>query len=182
MIELSQIPVSSKLKDLRGQINTMVNEINTNQMVLGRILNPSLNYYDINAQLVGAVTASNIISELFALCMPESNGLFIGYIFGRLLTIKTPELTDRPVTCEADIPAIKIPNRDSAISTFVTMEHMGLSLAEDTGSYYQCGTSIWDVMAKYTPSGGNVTYVSFSQPTLRVSLNGGATLRSAAKY
>lgn len=181
MIELSQIPVSSKLKELRGQINTMVNEINTDQMVLGRILNPSLDYYDINSQLVGAVTASDLKSELFALCMPESNGLFIAYIFGRLYTYDTPTLTGKPVTCEADIPAIKIPNRDSAISTFVTMEHLGLSLDGDTGVYSQCGIDIWDVTAKYTPSGGSLTYVNFSQPTLRVSARGGATLRSAIK-
>lgn len=158
MIELSQIPVSSKLKELRGQINTMVNEINTDQMVLGRILNPSLNYYDVSSQLVGAVTASGVQSDLFALCMPESNGLFIAYIFGRLYTFDTPKLTGEPITCEADIPAIKIPNRDSAISTFVTMEHIGLSLAGDTGVYYQCGIDTWGVTAKYTSSGGSDTF------------------------
>lgn len=182
MIELSQIPATSKLKELRGQINTMANEINTDQMVLGRILNPSLNYYDVSSQLVGAVTASNIQSELFALCMPESNGLFIAYVFGRLYTLDTPELTGKPIACEADIPAIKIPNRDSAISTFVTMEHMGLSLAEDTGVYYQCGIDTWGVTAKYTPSGGAVTFVNFANPSLRISSHGGATLRSAVKY
>lgn len=182
MIELSQIPSTSKLKELRGQINTMANEINTDQMVLGRILNPSLEYYDINSQLVGAVTASDLKSELFALCMPESNGLFIAYIFGRLYTFDTPELTGKPLTCEADIPAIKIPNRDSAISTFVTMEHLGLSLAGDTGVYYQCGIDTWGVTAKYTPSGGSATFVNFAQPALRVSSQDGAALRSAVKY
>lgn len=181
MIKLSQIPVSSKLKELRGQINTMVNEINTDQMVLGRILNPSLDYYDINSQLVGTVTASGLQSELFALCMPESNGLFIAYIFGRLYTLDTPELTGRPVTCEADIPAIKIPNRDSAISTFVTMEHLGLSLAGDTGVYYQCDLDTWGVTAKYKQSDGNVTFVNFAQPALSILSHGGATLRSAVK-
>lgn len=180
MIELSQIPVSSKLKDLRGQINTMANEINTNQMVLGRILNPSLDYYDVYSQLVGSVTASDIQSELFALCMPEPNGLFIVYIFGRLYTLGTPELTGKPATCEAEIPAIKIPNRDSAISTFVTMEHLGLSLAGDKDVYYQCGLDMWGVTAKYTQS-GNVTFVNFSQPTLRVSPRGDAVIRSTAQ-
>lgn len=181
MIELSQIPVSSKLKELRGQINTMVNEINTDQMVLGRILNPSIEYYDAGSQLVGAVTASGVQSELFALCMPESNGLFIAYIFGRLYTFDTPELTGRPITCEVDIPAIKIPNRDSAISTFVTMEHIGLSLAGDTGVYYQCGIETWGVTAKYTSSDSNVTFVNFANPALRISSRGGATLRSTVK-
>lgn len=182
MIELSQIPASSKLKELRSQINTMANEINTDQMVLGRILNPSLEYYGINSQPVGAVTASDLKSELFALCMPESNGLFIAYIFGRLYTLDTPTLTGKPITCEAEIPAIKIPNRDSAISTFVTMEHLGLSFADDTGVYYQCGINTWGVTAKYTPAGGGVTFVNFAQPGLRVSPQGGAALRSAANY
>lgn len=181
MIELTQIPISSKLKELRGQINTMVNEINTDQMVLGRILNPSLNYIDSNGQLVGAVTASDVKSGLFALCMPESNGVFIAYIFGELSVRSTPTLTGRPVTCEVDIPAIKLPNRDSAVSTFVTMNHIGLSLDGDGGIYFQCGINSLNLQAKYTPSGGNVTYVDFSQPYLRVSAGGKATLHSVYK-
>lgn len=179
MIELSQIPASSELKELRGQINAMADEINTGQMVLGRILNPSLEYRDTNDEPVGSVKASDLHSELFALCMPEPDGLFIAYIFGGLYTLATPELTGLPDTCEVAIPAIKIPNRDSAVSTFVTMQHAGLSLpGDDQIGYYQCGILAWDVTAKYTPSGGSAIVVNFTHPVLRVSSSGGASLFS----
>lgn len=63
MIELSQIPSSSKLKELRGQINTMANEINADQMIIGQVLNPTAVLYS-NGNIVGSVTDSWLIKQL----------------------------------------------------------------------------------------------------------------------
>lgn len=127
MIELTQIPVSSKLKELRGQINTMVNEINTDQMVIGQLLNPSASIYS-NNTLIGAVPASQwLTNQLFAVCLPESNGVYVAQVFGSLIANANVS-TNSPITdVSISIPAIKLPNREAAVSTFVTPDHLGFT-------------------------------------------------------
>lgn len=126
MIQLEQIPVSDKLGNLRNRINAMVTEINTDQMVIGQVMNPSIVYINQSGDQVGASTASQVESDLYALCMPESNGVFIARLFGQLFCHEGT-LTANPYGAQIDIPAIKLPNRDSVVSTFVTPEHLGFT-------------------------------------------------------
>lgn len=128
MIQLEQIPASDKLGNLRNRINTMANEINTNQMVIGQVMNPSIVYKDSSGNQVGASTASLVTSYLYCICMPESNGVYIANIFGALSCTKgTFTAGSQPAKAVIDIPGIKLPNRDSVISTFVTPEHLGFT-------------------------------------------------------
>lgn len=174
MIELSQIPVSSKLKDLRGQINTMANEINTDQMVIGQVLNPSAEIYDINHRLIGAITASQWAPStgVFAVCMPESNGVYVAQVFGYL--IATPTLTkDGPIgLVVVHIPAVKLPNREAAVSTFVTPEHLGFtSLDTDDHPVFNTGL-VFAVVAK-GPNGSTAaaTDITLCNDSTAVTLN-----------
>ena len=127
MIELSQIPVSSKLKDLRGQINTMANEINTDQMAIGQCVGVSVELTN-KGMTAGTIKASKINNNLYALCMPESNGLFVVNFFGSISTVDhTSVVTGDIDLINIDIAAIKLPSRDDYISTFVPPSHLGLN-------------------------------------------------------
>lgn len=131
MIELSQIPVSSKLKDLRGQINTMVNEINTDQMVIGQVLKPSAVVYGAGSTSLDTVIDSQWLkNQLFAVCMPESNGVYVAQLFGTLLAYTAANETITRVSI--NIPAVKLPSREAEVGTFVTPEHLGFK-GEYTG-------------------------------------------------
>lgn len=131
MIELSQIPISSKLKELRGQINTMVNEINTDQMVIGQVLAPSAKIYNANNAIVDTVSASQwLTNQLFAVCMPESNGLYVAQLFGTLLAYTAA--TEPVASVTITIPVVKLPSRKAEVGTFVTPEHLGFK-GEYTG-------------------------------------------------
>lgn len=126
MIELSQIPADSKLKDLRGQINTMVDEINTDQMVIGQVLLPSAVIYGKNTTILGSVTSQQWQSnQVFAVCMPEQDAVYVAQVFGVL--VATPTLTkDGPIdSVRIDIPAVKLPNRETPVSTFLPPEPLG---------------------------------------------------------
>ena len=133
MIQLEQIPLSDKLGNLRKRINTMVNEINTNQMVVGQVMNPSITFLNEGKQ-VGAIAASNLSgTELYALCMPESNGVYISQVFGVLRSsYSTPGVcTETPASIAVDIPAVKLPNRDAVVSTFVTPEDLSFTTVNE---------------------------------------------------
>lgn len=86
MIELANIKTTDTLGQLREQINTMQNEIMHDQPFVGVCQNISINFYN-SDQLALAVTASELTNEkLYALCYPESNGVFIAKVFGSLHT------------------------------------------------------------------------------------------------
>lgn len=125
MIELTNIKTTDTLGQLRGQINTMQNEIMADQPFIGYVMNPSISFYRDNS-LVGGVTASELAAErLFALCFPESNGVFVASLFGRLRFQAKSDFSFNQI--RIDIPGIKLATRDSVIGTFVNPNHLGMS-------------------------------------------------------
>lgn len=123
MIELTNFKATDTVGQLRGQINTMQNEIMSDQPFIGVAVNPSINFFD-NGSLVSAITASKITNgQIYALCFPESNGIFVAKFYG---TIKfTPDENAQTNSFTINVPSIKIPTRDSTIGTFVAPAHFG---------------------------------------------------------
>lgn len=142
MIELTNIKTTDTLKQLRGQINTMQNEIMSDQMVVGKAMGVSVNLYSDfgNSTLVGAITASNVCGDLWLLCLPESNGVYVAGAFGTLYDEEPVTVTDMPSSFEIDVASVKLPNRDAAVSTFVTPEHMGFT--QSTANTMFLGNSV----------------------------------------
>lgn len=129
MIELTNIKATNTLGQLRGQINAMQNEIMADQMIVGKAMGVSVNLYSNydNSTLVGAITASNLRGDLWLLCLPESNGVYVAGAFGTLYNDAPVTVTDNADSLEIDIASVKLPNRNAAVSTFVTPEHMGFT-------------------------------------------------------
>lgn len=133
MIELTQVKNTDKLGQLQGILNTAFSEIQTDQPFVGVCQNISINFYNSN-QLVFAVTASELTGEkLYALCYPESNGVFISTVFGSLYTVISPESVVTTDKIVIDVPNVKLPTRDSSMSTFVSPSHLGLAPAASPG-------------------------------------------------
>lgn len=123
MIELANIKATDTVGQLRGQINTMQNEIMADQPFIGVAVNPSINFFN-NGTLVSAITASMIANErIYALCFPESNGIFVAKFYGTIKFI--PDDDAQTNTFTINVPSIKIPTRDSTIGTFVSPAHFG---------------------------------------------------------
>lgn len=132
MIELTQVKSTDKLGQLQGILNTAFSEIQTDQPFVGKLVNPSINYYMINgdnATLIGTNTASTVKSYLTALCFPESNGVFVAGVWGMIQATAEPQFVGTDHTYSQvviDVPAIKIATLDTSLSTFVSCEHLGL--------------------------------------------------------
>lgn len=136
MIELSQIPNTSKLKELRGQINTMANEINGNQMVIGQVLRPKATIYS-NTTTVDTVEMW-YTNRLFAICMPGPDGVYVAQVFGKLLSysrVSSNDITDITI----DIPAVKLPNRTTEETLFVNPSSQGFSPDDDFYDVWNTG-------------------------------------------
>lgn len=129
MIELTNIKTTDTVKQLRGQINTMQNEIMANQPFVGYVMNPSIEFFN-GTSLVGSVTASAIATQrLLALCFPESNGVFVASLFGGIRFIYTADFSFDSIVI--DIPGIKLATRDAVIGTFVSPMHLGMSKSDE---------------------------------------------------
>lgn len=132
MIKLTNIKTTDTIKQLRGQINTMQNEIMANQPFLGKLVSPSINYYSYDGDdytLVATNTAIEVDSRLTALCFPESNGVFVAGVWGRIYAGAEPHYvgSDRSYMLVAiSVPAIKLATMSTSISTFVSCYHLGL--------------------------------------------------------
>lgn len=132
MIKLTNIKTTEKFKQLRGQINAMQNEIMADQPFVGTLVNPSINYYsfdDDDYTLVATNTAITVESRLTALCFPESNGVFVAGVWGKILVMEEPNYvgSNRDYRLAAiSVPAIKLATMSTNISTFVSCNHLGL--------------------------------------------------------
>lgn len=132
MIELTNIKRTDKFKLLRGQINTMQNEIMADQPFVGTLVNPSINYYSFdgdNYTLVATNTAIEVTSRLTALCFPESNGVFVAGVWGMIKVDAEPHYVDSDIgynLVAISVPAIKLATMSTNISTFVSCDHLGL--------------------------------------------------------
>ena len=141
MIKLNNIKSTDTLGQLRGQINTMVDEINTmvdkintmadeinsNQMVVGQVLNPRViisYYHGDNLE----VDASLEVNQLFALCMLKSNSVYIAQVFGTILGNVTTDNNSTDFAAVAIvIPSVKLPNRTAEVSSFLTPSSLGFT-------------------------------------------------------
>lgn len=154
MIELSQIQNTSKLKELRGQINTMVDEINSNQMIVGQVLRPKATIYR-NTTTVGTVDMW-YTNRLFAICMPGPDGVYVAQLFGRLLSyaqVSSNDITDINI----DIPAVKLPNRTTEEKLFVNSLSQGFIPDDDSYNVFNTGLQF----ALYTTdSNGSIALVT----------------------
>lgn len=158
MIELTNIKTTDTVKQLRGQINTMQNEIMANQPFVGTLVNPSINYYSIdgeNATLVATNSASTVKSSLTALCFPESNGVFVAGVWGMIQATAEPQYvgSDRTYRLVAiRVPAIRLATMPTNISTFVSCDHLGLP-------------TVGQIPGLTTkPMQANITYIMFLKP------------------
>lgn len=134
MIELTQVKSTDKLGQLQGILNTAFGEIQTDQPFVGACQGISINFYS-NDQLALAVTASELTDEkLYALCYPESNGVFIAKVFGSLFTNISPASAVTTDKIVIDVPNVKLPTRGSSMSTFVSPSHLGLAPAATPGN------------------------------------------------
>lgn len=166
MIELSQIQNTSKLKELRGQINTMADEINGNQMVVGQVLNPRVIISYLHGNNL-EVDVSVELNQLFALCMPKSNSVYIAQVFGTIFGRAT---TDNQRNDFANvsiiIPAVKLPNRTAEVSSFVTPGSLGFTEA-DSDAHIVWNTGV-QVNLQVSNSTGSTTSIA-TYPTLNNS-------------
>lgn len=129
MIELTNIKPTDRVKQLRGQINAMQNEIMADQPFVGYVINPSIEFFK-GVSLVGSVTASAIATQrLLALCFPESNGVFVARLFGGIRFIYTADFSFDNIVI--DIPGIKLATRDAVIGTFISPNHLGISASNE---------------------------------------------------
>ena len=132
MIKLTNIKPTDTIKQLRGQINTMQNEIMADQPFVGALVNPSLNYYAYdgdNYTLVATNTAIEVTCGLTALCFPESNGVFVAGVWGMIKADAEPHYVgpDRTYMLVAiSVPAIKLATMSTNASKFVSCKHLGL--------------------------------------------------------
>lgn len=129
MIKLTNITVTDTVGQLRGQINTMQNEIMADQPMIGRCLNPTVNLY-MNEQLAGAITASDMQAcWLSALIFPENNECFVAGIIGHCkwlgegTNVIPPDVMFNKLVI--DIPTIQAPNGTNYTS-FLPPSHLSL--------------------------------------------------------
>lgn len=140
MIELTNIKTTDTVRQLRGQINTMQNEIMADQPFVGYVMNPSIGFFAGNT-LVNSITASGLVGQrLLALCFPESNGVFVASLFGGIRLVYKADFSFNRIVI--DIPGIKLATRDAVIGTFVSPNHLGMSTANELfiGDAY-CGNA-----------------------------------------
>lgn len=166
MIELTNIKTTDTIKQLRGQINTMQNEILANQPFVGTLVNPSINYYSFdgnNYTLVATNASTTVESSLTALCFPESNGVFVAGVWGMIKATTEPQYvgSDRDyMFVVISVPAIKLATMSNNISTFVSCDHLGLpTVGQIQGlTTKPMQANIADIMFfKSNNSGGQVT-------------------------
>lgn len=132
MIKLTNIKTTDRVKQLRGQINAMQNDIMANQPFVGSLVKPSINYYSLdgdNYTLAATNPAIEVQSSLTALCFPESNGVFVACVWGMINVMAEPHYvgSDRDyMLVSISVPAIKLATMPNNISTFISCNHLGL--------------------------------------------------------
>lgn len=127
MIELANIKATDTVRQLRGLINTMQNEIMSDQPFIGRAFNATANIYK-GVTLIDTITADdmNALNYIYALCFPENNGVFVSKVWG-LVNLPITNTGHKYDGITIDIPTIKLATRDSTIGTFVPPEHLNLT-------------------------------------------------------
>lgn len=136
MIELTNIKATDTIGQLRGQINTMQNEIMADQPMIGACSNPSVDLYN-NATLVSSIPAHNIANYLNAVILPsrKNNGCFVLGFTGSI-QFRPPTSASIVNKIAIHITKIKAANARDSYTTFLTPNYLGLnSMAMDTAYY-----------------------------------------------
>ena len=155
MIELTNIKATDTIGQLRGQINTMQNEIMADQPFVGVPVNPSVKYYKAstptvsdsgttwsNATLIGTNEASTVESRLVCLCLPSSKGVFIANVWGVVELPSDPTMTGSTTSYDfvmVNIPAITMATANGEIATFVSCDQLGIPTAPTSVTNYLTG-------------------------------------------
>lgn len=101
-------------------------------MVIGQVLRPTATIYSGGLE-VDSITADRwVVNQLFAVCMPESNGVYIARVFGCLLATVI-STSDAIESVDIDIPSVKLPNRENEVSTFISPFHLGFTTDGSNG-------------------------------------------------
>lgn len=159
MIELTNIKTTDTFGQLRGQINTMQNEIMADQPFVGYVMNPTIGFF-LGNSLVNSITPSNLATQrLLALCFPESNGVFIASLFGGIHVRYTADFSFTRIVI--DIPGIKLATRDAVIGTFVSPQHLGISASNELfiGDAY-CGNARLTATLQQNGTTGRLTLMA----------------------
>ena len=127
------------INDGKGTNTTynVANEITTlrdsvSQMVVGQVLRPTATIYSGGFD-VGTITADRwVVNQLFAVCMPASNGVYVARVFGCLLATVISQ-TDAIERIDIEISSVKMPNREEEVSTFISPGKLGFTT---TDSFY----------------------------------------------
>lgn len=164
MIELTNIKATDTIGQLRGQINTMQNEIMADQPFVGVPVNPSVKYYKAstpasfngegvtkwsNATLIGTNEASTVESRLVCLCLPSSKGVFIANVWGVVEFTSEPTMTGSTTSYDfavVNIPAITMATTNGEIATFISCDQLGIPTAPTSVTNYLTGVVSKPVM------------------------------------
>lgn len=156
MIELTNIKATDTIGQLRGQINTMQNEIMADQPFVGVPVNPSVKYYKAstptvsdsgttwsNATLIGTNEASTVESRLVCLCLPSSKGVFIANVWGVVEFTSEPTMTGSTTSYDfavVNIPGITMATANGEIKQFfVSCDQLGIPTAPTSVTNYLTG-------------------------------------------
>lgn len=146
MIELTNIQATDTVGQLRGQINTMQNDIMYGQPMIGVCLNPSVYLFN-NGSLVYSITnqngadyLENLDNYLNALILPtnkKTECLVVG--FTGLIHFLTPAnvaaIVNKIVINIQGIKGIVTTNRSRTYTRFITPDLLGLNHKVDGNSY-----------------------------------------------
>lgn len=168
MIELTRVKSTDKLGQLQGILNTAFSEIQTDQPFVGVCQNISMNIYS-DTTLVGSVMPAAMADQrLYAICLPDSNGVFIVKVFGFLTFtfVGTESAAYNKIVIY--VPAVKLATRDAVMTTFVSPSHLGLSAENNhvmpigNGTIHEVGATPTNTMYAKLLQHDNVCDVTLS--------------------
>lgn len=137
MIELTNIKATDTIGQLRGQINTMQNEIMADQPMIGACSNPSIDLYN-NATLVSSIPAPNIANYLNAVILPsrKNNGCFVLGFTGAIQFRRPSNVSAVVDKIAIHITKIKAANARDSYTRFLTPDYLGLNNMVMESTYY----------------------------------------------
>lgn len=136
MIELTNIKATDTVGQLRGQINTMQNEIMADQPMIGACSKPSVELYN-NATLVSTIPANKIANYLNAVILPsrKNNGCFVLGFTGAIQFSTQANVAAIVDRIAIHITKIKAANARDSYTRFLTPDYLGLNSMVMESSY-----------------------------------------------
>lgn len=137
MIELTNIKPTDTVGQLRGQINTMQNEIMADQPMIGACSGPSVDLYN-NNTLVSSIPAPNIANYLNAVILPsrKNNGCFVLGFTGSIQFHSPANVSAIVDKIAIPITKIKAANARDPYTRFLTPDYLGLNNMVMDSTYY----------------------------------------------